>query len=145
MYTLQSLKEVWRVLKTNAILCDIHPYNAFVPVEIVSKDQRTNFATLDRRHAIEGINIAQNTLAIMCHEDYFHLEQEESFITYRYWNTIEDVAEWYSDTQIKLSEEFIEQARAMLKVRSKDAQIAVQRIFLIGRYRKLETKLIQIE
>lgn len=136
MYTLAAIKEVWRVLKANAILCDIHPYNAFVPVEFVNKEQRSNFATLDRRHAIQGINIAQNALAIACHEGYFCLEEEDNFITYRYWNTIEDMQVFYDDSRVDLSERFIQQAQNLLKISSDDARIAVQRILMIGRYRK---------
>ena len=138
MYTLEAVKEIWRVLKPDGILCDIHPYNAFVPFEIVNGGQYTPIATLDRSAAIEGVKIAHIALGIACHEGYFHLEKEDSFVSYRYWDTVEQVKDFYDDSShVTLSDEVIEKARSMLAIMGKKAQLAVQRLYLIGAYRKL--------
>jgi hypothetical protein len=137
--TLQAVQEGWRVLKPNGILCDIHPYNAFTPFTIATGEQELMLDVLDRSDAIEDVLIAQNALAIKVHEKFFTLEQQELFKTYRYWDSVEAARVFYDseDSNACISPELDEKAGLMLKDAGDDAKISVQRLLLIGRYRKL--------
>lgn len=141
MNTLQSVQETWRVLKPNGILCNIYPYNAFTPFEAVTEKERITVGVLDRSSAIEDALIAQNALAIKVHQKYFTLEQQEAFITYRYWDSVQDARGFYDskDSNAKITPELGNKAHEILKNLGDTAKISIQRMLLIGRYRKLST------
>lgn len=139
MDTLQAIQEAWRVLKPNGILCDIHPYNAFVPFEIATEKERITVGVLDRRDAIEDVLVAQNALAIKVREKRLLLEEQELFVTYRYWDSVEDARGFYDskDSNASITSESGDKAQEILENLGDTAKISVQRMLLIGRYRKL--------
>lgn len=143
VHTLQALSEAWRVLKSDGMVCDIHPINTILPIEIVTHKERLSVGFLDTvanpSDSMERVIMATNALAIATYSGQFRLDNQQLFSTYNTWDTFEEADTYYGTVSknMQMTEAVRRRGRQMMAEAGEDALVSVQRTMVIGRYLKM--------
>ncbi len=134
----QALDEAWRVLAPGGILCDIHPRNDELPLEIVAAGQVLNAGSLDCAPSREFSRAAEAALAQAVAAGRFVYEQAAAFSYPTYWDSLDELITHYRerDTAIRLPERVVAQAESLLEAAGPGAQLRTLRDPIMTRYHR---------